>query len=58
MVTADGISREQANSKFWAVEKKGLLYERDVGIKNMDSIDQTLSGLQERVGVLPPLSKE
>ena len=36
MVTADGISREQANSKFWAVDKEGLLYERDVGIKNMD----------------------
>ena len=37
MVTADGISREQANSKFWAVDKEGLLYERDVGTKNMDT---------------------
>ena len=37
MITADGISREQANSKFWAVDKEGLLYERDVGIKNVDS---------------------
>ena len=36
MVTADGISREEANSKFWAVDKEGLLYERDAGIKNMD----------------------
>ena len=36
MVTADGISREQANSKFWAVDKEGLLYERDVGAKNKD----------------------
>ena len=35
MVTA-GISREQANSKFWAVDKEGLLYERDVGTKNKD----------------------
>jgi malate dehydrogenase (oxaloacetate-decarboxylating) len=39
MVTADGISREDANSKFWAVDKEGLFYERDVvGIttKNVD----------------------
>jgi len=36
MVATDGISREQANSKFWAVDKEGLLYEKDVGIKNMD----------------------
>ena len=36
MVTADGISREEANSKFWAVDKEGLLYEREVGSKNMD----------------------
>lgn len=36
MVTADRISREEANSKFWAVDKEGLLYEREVGIKNMD----------------------
>ena len=36
MVTADGISREEANSKFWAVDKEGLLYERDVGTKNLD----------------------
>ena len=36
MVTADGISREQANSKFWAVDKEGLLYERDASTKNMD----------------------
>jgi malate dehydrogenase (oxaloacetate-decarboxylating) len=30
MVTADGILREEANSKFWAVDMEGLLYERDV----------------------------
>ena len=36
MVTADGISREEANSKFWAVDKEGLLFERDVGTKNTD----------------------
>ena len=37
MVTADGISREEANSKFWAVDKEGLLYERDdVGTQTVD----------------------
>jgi hypothetical protein len=38
MVTAasGGILRELANSKFWAVDKEGLLYERDVGIKKTD----------------------
>ena len=30
MVTADGISREEANRKFWTIDKEGLLYERDV----------------------------
>jgi malate dehydrogenase (oxaloacetate-decarboxylating) len=36
IVTVDGISREQAKSKFWAVDKKGVSYESDVGTKNMD----------------------
>jgi malate dehydrogenase (oxaloacetate-decarboxylating) len=36
MVTTDGISREEANSKFWAVDREGLLYERDVGTRNVD----------------------
>jgi len=36
MVTADGISREKANSRFWAVDKEGLLYEREAGTKAMD----------------------
>lgn len=36
MVSADGISREEANSKFWMVDREGLLYERDVGTRNAD----------------------
>ena len=36
MVTTDGISREEANSKFWAVDREGLLYERDFDTKNAD----------------------
>ncbi|KAF8816213.1 Aminoacid dehydrogenase-like protein [Phlegmacium glaucopus] len=35
MVTADGISREEANQRFWMVDREGLLYERDVGIENI-----------------------
>jgi malate dehydrogenase (oxaloacetate-decarboxylating) len=36
MVTADGISREEANHKFWAVDKEGLLYQRGVGTESTD----------------------
>ena len=37
MISADGISRKEANRKFWAVDREGLLYERDIGTENTDN---------------------
>ncbi len=34
MVTADGVSKKDSNSKFWLVDKEGLLFERDQGAQN------------------------
>ena len=57
MVTADGISHKQVDSKFWAVDKEGLLYERGVGTKDMDPSDFIRSageswGLSQDVSLL------